>query len=205
MPGQFVLVSFPGEPELRRAYSLGSSPLERGALEITAARAPGIFTERLFRLSGGETLDVTGPQGRWVYRDEMRRAVLICEGVGVVPLRAMIRYALDKGLPNKLWLFYAERSPGCVLFKRDLEEFAGRGVEIHLTMVSPRESWGEDAYWDGPTGPWTAAAIRRRVPDFADCEFLLCGPNRLVDALREELHGAGIAHERVRGEKWGDY
>jgi ferredoxin-NADP reductase len=198
-PGQFVMVGFPGE-EKKRAFSVGSSPLAEGYIEITATKGPDL-SARLFELEGGETLECLPPQGKFTFSDEDRIAVFISEGVGITPLCSMVRYTLDKGLPTRLALFYAERRPSCLLFSRELEDFAKQEVLVHTSVAEVPE--GE--IWDGPVGPITFKDIRSQVPDYKQAAYYICGRNKVVDAITGPLQKAKVAPEQIHAEKWGDW
>ena len=60
-PGQFFMVSFPGDAEIKtaRAYSVASSPMEKKYLEI-ALNKIGPFTTKMFQLKPGDLLFWTG-------------------------------------------------------------------------------------------------------------------------------------------------
>ncbi|MFH1725567.1 MAG: FAD-binding oxidoreductase [Elusimicrobiota bacterium] len=203
-PGQFVRVAFPEEPEARRPYAIGSSPLEKGFVEITLERLGlGSPTRDIFDLRGGETLRVHGPYGDWQYRDEDRHAVLISSDTGITPLRSMIRYVLDKGLPNRVALFYAARTPSRIIFRRELEDFARNGIQVHVTITEPGGMLA-DELWDGPTGPITVPAIRMSVPGFREATYYLSGSGRDIEKLRDRLAKAGVARERILYENHGE-
>ncbi|MFH2203198.1 MAG: FAD-binding oxidoreductase [Elusimicrobiota bacterium] len=202
-PGQFVLAGLPDAPETHRPYSIASSPLEPDFIEITVGRL-GEAEERLFGLKGGETLLISGALGAWQFRDEHRNAVLLSTGVGIAPLRSIIRYVLDKGLPNRLSLFYAERRPADILYQEELKDFARHGVFVHATLTET-EGLPENELWDGPKGPVTIKDIRKNVKDFKTAAYYLCGPNAFVEALHAELADAGIPPASILAAKWGNF
>lgn len=201
--GQFVRVAFPNAPDVGRIYSLASSPLEKSSIEITLGRV-GEFSERLLRLEGGEELLISEAQGNWHFHDDDRNAVLISVNTGIAPLKSMIKYVLDKGLPIKLSLFYAERRPSTILYKKELDEFGVQGVEIHTTLTET-DRVAEDGMWEGPTGPITIKDIRKKVKDFKSAAYYVCGPNKFIDDISAALQKAGVPEESIRGSKWGDF
>ncbi|TBR20915.1 FAD-dependent oxidoreductase [bacterium] len=203
-PGQFVPVTLPGSELAPRHYSIANPPQDAGAVEFLFERR-GPLAEALFRLSGGESVELGAPVGKWTFRDEDRHAVLVSSGTGVAPLRAMVRYALEKGLPNKLDLFYSDRTPGRLLFRRELEEAAERGVGVHLSVTEPEGLWEEGQFWDGPRGPVTVERIREAVGELSGVAVYMCGGGKLIDALRPGLKAAGVQDDAFRVEKWGDY
>ncbi|MBI5596667.1 MAG: FAD-dependent oxidoreductase [Elusimicrobia bacterium] len=203
-PGQFVEVTLPGSGLPGRAFSIANAPQDCAAVEILFDRR-GPLAEQLFRLKGGEPLLVRGPMGKWSYRDEDRRAALFSSGTGIAPLRAIVRYALAKGLPNRLDLFYAAPTPGKLLLRRELEEAAEKGVGVHLSVTEPEGMWEEGLWWDGARGPVTSEAMRSALGPLEDVVFYMCGGGRMIEALRAGLLAAGARADSFRVEKWGDY
>jgi dihydroorotate dehydrogenase electron transfer subunit len=84
-PGQFVMVSVPGEGHLlRRPVSLFGAQGDRISLLIEAR---GGGTERLTRLEVGESVDLAGPLGSSFPTDGVTNALLIGGGIGCAPLQ----------------------------------------------------------------------------------------------------------------------
>lgn len=203
VPGMWVMLNFPDSPKLARAYSISSSPFEKGYIE-TSANKVGPLTSRLFELKEGETLTLRGPYGKWIYQDDLRHAVLISGGTGITPLRSMCRYVLERKLPNKLTLLYSSKTPSEILYRGELARFAEQGIKVYLTVTRPQAMKPGEA-WGGPTGRLDIDVISREVEDFSEARYYLCGPISLVEDLTAALLAAGIPRKRIRYEKWGDY
>lgn len=182
VPGQWVMLHFPdGDPKERRAYSLASSPLQKGSIELTIGLA-GNFTTRLFALKEGDTMMVRGPFGKWVFDETARRSVLVSEGTGVTPFRSMVRYAVERGIGERLTLLCSAADEASTLYRDEHEEWRRGGVDVRFRVgehVTPEEALAAG-------GP--------------DAVYYLCGANRMVEALKKGLEG-----RQVRHEKWGDY
>lgn len=203
--GQFVLISLPEEPEKARAFSIVSSPLESGFIEITVEAREDV-SRRICSLTGGETLLVAPPQGKWKFREEDKHAAFVTRGSGIAPFRSMIRYALEKGLPNRIDLFYEAPIPSAIPYRRELAEFADQGIGIHLSLTHSDDlTMDNEAPWEGETGEWTVPMIRKRLSDFKKTAFYMCGSGKQIDALVPKLLKSGIPQERILAEKWGDY
>lgn len=197
-PGQWVMLQFPDRAEKASAYSISSSPFERGYIEISLCRV-GALSERLFALHGGEELILRGPFGKWTYDDEARHAALITDGTGLAPFRSMARYVLDKKLPNALTIFHSVKTPDLFFYEKDVRRFQEAGIKVYRTITHA------DPSWTGARGPLTLETLRANAPHFAASHFYLCGPKTLVETLDRDLLASGIPKERVHYEKWGDY
>ena len=197
--GMWVMVNLPGKPEESRAYSMSSSPLAKGFIEISLNKV-GDFSAQMFALKEGDAVELKGPYGKWHYDDEIEHAVLISGGTGLTPFRAMGRYVLEKGLPNKLTILYSVKTPGDILYSADLEAFKAAGFKVYVTVT--REG---GASWEGPSGRLGFDVISAQVPDWESAHFFFCGPKSLIDELSSALESRGVARENIHREKWGDY
>lgn len=203
-PGQFLMFHFADDPANARAYSIASSPLEEGAVEVSLA-AVGVFTRRFCALKPGDTIEAKGPYGKFVFREDAIHSVLITGGTGVTPARSMVRYASQKRLPGKLSLIYSARTPSDFLYRSELEDWARSGAcAVHLTITRPHQL-KEGEGWKGLVGRIDSLMVRRLVRDLDAARFYICGPNKLVEDVASGLAAVGVARERIHHEKWGEF
>jgi sulfite reductase subunit B len=97
MPGQFVQVSLFGYGEA--PISICSSPTQKGTFDLTArCISTGALTPALHKLEAGDTLGIRGPFGTAFPLDKMHgnNILIVAGGLGIVPLRSLIQYILDK-------------------------------------------------------------------------------------------------------------
>ena len=64
--GQFITVYFPDTPKYKRAYSLSSCALDRGAYEVTVKRDGKMGTRIVDWAKEGETMFVIPPVGKFL-------------------------------------------------------------------------------------------------------------------------------------------
>ena len=67
-----------------------------------------------------------------------------------------------------------------------------------ITITRPETSEEE---WDGCTGRINKEMISANVDKGS--VFYLCGPNEMVDGLRETLDSIGVSKENIKFERWG--
>lgn len=201
-PGQFLMFHFADDPKTWRAYSICSSPLtEETHFEVTVGMV-GAFSERLGALKphaeGG--LAVRGPFGKWVYDGSPRHAVLVSGGTGLTPFRAMCLLKVGMHADSRITLCCSAKTPAGLLYKHEYDGWRRNGIAVHEKVTQPAPGSG----WEGEIGRWTAASVFAAAND-ASAVYYLCGPNKMVQELREGLEGLGIPPQSVRTEKWGDY
>jgi len=96
-PGQFVQVSLFGFGEA--PISICSSPTDKGYFDLTVRKiSTGTVTSALHRLESGDTIGIRGPFGNSFPLDKMHgnNILIVAGGLGIVPLRSLIHYILDK-------------------------------------------------------------------------------------------------------------
>lgn len=195
LPGQWVMFHFSDAPELQRAYSISSSPLQPSFIEISLSDV-GPFTDRMFKLKPDDALEAKGPYGKWVYAGQ-KNAVCVSGGTGITPFRSMARSALSKGPSAKMTILYSAKTRADMLYAAELEDFARRGLKVYVTLTAQT--------WDGPMGRLTPDLVARESPGFPEADFFFCGPNDFVHELVEGLAAKGVPRERLYREQWGDY
>jgi predicted ferric reductase len=178
-------------------YSLSAAPDGR-SLRITA-KVVGDGSAALTRLHRGTRVLVEGPYGRLSARARTRpRVALIGAGVGVTPLRALAE-ALEYA-PGDAVLLY--RFSGRPLFERELQVLAAeRGLQV-LWLPGPRRAPGS---WLG-RGVGSASdltALRYWVPDIAERDVYVCGPEPWADDVRRTTEAAGLPADRFHVESFG--
>ncbi|GAA3247537.1 ferric reductase-like transmembrane domain-containing protein [Pseudonocardia petroleophila] len=192
--GQFLTWRFLTGPGWTRAhpYSLSAAPDGR-SLRITV-KALGDGSAQVAALRPGTRVVVEGPYGRLTERPRTRRRLaFVGAGVGVTPLRA-----LAEGLP------YAPGDAvliqrGTPLFARELDVLAReRGLRV-LHLPGPRrapDSW----LCSGPADDRTA--LLGWVPDVAERDVYVCGPEEWTAAVRRTLVAAGLPAAQLHVESF---
>jgi ferredoxin-NADP reductase len=178
-------------------YSLSAAPDGR-SLRITV-KVAGDGSAALRLLRPGTRVLVEGPYGRLSARARSRRGVLLIgAGVGVTPLRALVQelpYA-----PGEATLLY--RYTGAPLFRDEFDALAAaRGLEI-VALPGHRRAAGS---WLGSgVGPATdLQALTSWVPDVAERDVYVCGPEPWAEDVRRTVLAAGLPADRFHVESFG--
>lgn len=199
LPGQFVMVALETDPKNAKAYSLASSSCIKEYIDITVKIYPdGKFSPLLDKTKVGDKLIVSGPFGHFNYRKELsNELVLIFGGTGIAPFRSMINTILDNNWDPKVTLIGCYKKPEDVIYKKELDNWSKK-VKIITTITRPETS---KIKWNGVTGRINKEIIIPYV-NGKQSLFYLCGPNEMVNDLRETLTSLGVEKERIKFEKW---
>lgn len=209
-PGQYLtLTTTIGDRQVRRSYTLASSPTQRDRVEITVKRkADGWVSGHLHdTLTVGGFLHVAAPAGRFGCTEAgplaaapgapaPRAVLLIAGGVGITPMMSVIRYLTARGWPGTLHLLYAVRTSADVIFGDELRALAAAHPGLRVTITVS----GDDPTWNGARGRITPALIADAVPDLAGVPALLCGPDAMMAATRAMLRELGVPDAAIHEE-----
>jgi len=138
----------------------------------------------------GDVLDVRGPIGGHFAWD-LRPALGVAGGSGIVPLMSMLRRARALGEPDLFRLVASVRGPEDLYYAT---EVGGPQTSIVFTRTVP------DGYARPPgrlTAPDLAAALD------TDRELYVCGSTAFCDAATRLAVAAGVPTGRIRVERFG--
>jgi predicted ferric reductase len=168
-------------------YSLSDLPRD-GRLRLTV-KDRGDYGRALAGLRPGTRLAIEGPYGTFTKHARHGGGVaLVAAGVGVAPVRALLE---DLPPGTDVDLIVRASSQGDMVLRDELRGLADRrGVRLH-ELVGPRDDVRLDR-----------DALLSLVPDVAERDVFVCGPDgftaRTITAARE----AGAALERVHHERF---
>jgi NAD(P)H-flavin reductase len=191
-PGQFAQVSLFGTGEF--PASLPPSPTEDET--FFTIRQVGSCTAALHRLRPGARFGVRGPYGNGFPMDAYRgrNLVFVAGGIGLIPLRSCILYALGHRADyGRIQIFYGAKNPADLLYRPDLKLWGeGAGVECHLTVDRG------DAAWAGHVGVVGSLFKQPGVDVPVDNTIaFVCGPPVMFRFVIRDLSAMGFAEQNI--------
>jgi len=136
-PGQFMMVSLFGVGEV--PISISSSPTKSGSFEI-CVRAVGKVTSAMHRLEAGDEAGIRGPYGKGfpIRILEGNDLLIIAGGLGIAPLRSLIKYALDNRRDfGKVHILLGCKTIQDMLFVDELDQWSKR-MDVHYECTLDR-------------------------------------------------------------------
>ncbi|HET7662042.1 MAG TPA: FAD-binding oxidoreductase [Rhodanobacteraceae bacterium] len=210
-PGQFLQVHFhydDGKPT-KRSYSVasvgGEDDGEVMRVEIAVSYVDGgAATQLLGNLEPGQSIEASGPYGRFCLMDadENRRYILIATGTGVTPYRAM-RPRIAKLMRERgcqFVLLYGARNETELLYGEEFEAFAREheGFTFHPCLSRGARP---DPRPDDRLG-YVQSVLPELKPVADEDIAYLCGNPDMVDATFAALKEAGLSVRHIRREKY---
>jgi ferredoxin-NADP reductase len=194
LPGQHydVRLTAPDGYRAQRSYSIASSPLDEGEIELTIDRLEDGEVSPYFHdvVVEGDQVEVRGPFASYfVWRGE-KPVLLVGGGSGVVPLMAILRHR-RRTMPNlPMRLVYSVRNADDVIYADEL------GEDAVLTFTrEPPDGWA------GHTGRIDRELFTEAGIDSGTA--FVCGSNGFVEAGSELLLQADFEPHQIRTERFG--
>ncbi|MGR8929925.1 MAG: FAD-binding oxidoreductase [Gammaproteobacteria bacterium] len=205
-PGQFItfVLTIDGH-EVRRSYSISSSPSRPYVLEVTIKRIPGGLVSNWFcdHVKPGDELTAVGPAGKFTcFNFPANKMLFICAGSGITPIISMARWITDTGSGVDVKLLASFKTPSEILFRKELEMLAARhsSFRVAITVTAGKQ----DALpWQGYTGRVNEAMLRHFVPDLLERHIYMCGPEPFADNVKNILNLLGYDMRCFHRENFG--
>jgi ferredoxin-NADP reductase len=166
-------------------YSLSAAPTGRH-LRITI-KSLGDHSAALARLRPGTRVAMEGPYG--VFTADTRhsdRVLLVGAGVGITPVRALLE-DLPEDADVVVLLRGSTRED--LVLRDEIRELVARRRGSLRELVGPRERV-----------PLDAPALLALVPDLAERDLYVCGPEPFQDALITAARTAGVPEAHIHHE-----
>ncbi len=205
--GQYVTLklSVDGE-ELRRSYSICSSPLDRGEMRIAVKKVDGgrASTELVEKLKPGMRIEVMTPMGNFTTEldaSKERHFVAFAAGSGITPILSILKTVLRTEPKSRFTLFYGNTDQDRIIFRDRLEELKkhhGTRFAVHHILSQGRD---EDMLFNGRiTTEKAVQLLQRFVTDPLHKEFFICGPEQMMVNVSEALEKQGVDKKHIHIE-----
>ncbi|MDR7870837.1 MAG: 2Fe-2S iron-sulfur cluster binding domain-containing protein [Tissierellaceae bacterium] len=204
-PGQYVQLKAPlyeGNPEeVYRAYSIASSPLEKGFIDLVIGYVPeGIATTYVHQhLREGDEIHINGPYGDFYYQDNDREMIMVAVGTGVAPILSILNYMKSMNIQRKATFYFGAKTPDDLFMLDYFKELEGTLYDFEFVPCLSRVDEGSD--WEGFKGR-VNNAIDQFLTDGENKEAYLCGNEPMINSVVDSLTKKGLPEELIYFDKF---
>jgi ring-1,2-phenylacetyl-CoA epoxidase subunit PaaE len=193
------------DQEVRRSYSLCSSPIENtwqiGVKKING----GLFSTYINdKLKKGDFLEMMPPSGNFfteIENSKPKNYILFAAGSGITPILSIIKTHLATEPNCTIKLFYLNRTVKSIVFKEEIEQlknkYFGRFEIFHFLTKEHRNI----ELLNGRFTPEKLQVLTTKIIDIQqvdDC--FICGPEAMIFLIRDELVAAGLDKNKIHFE-----
>ena len=193
---------------VRRTYSLcsvpGDLPLELGI----RVQAGGRFSEYAAnRLAAGDSLQAMPPFGRFhanLNSGEAKIYLAFAAGSGITPILSILQATLEQEPDSKFLLFYANRRQNSTMFVDSLQALKNRFTErLQLYFLFTQEEQEFPIFSGRLDRKKTAELCEKFCVGLSPDEAYICGPDSMIDDVRDALIDFGLDKDSVHTERYG--
>ncbi|AFG37866.1 NADH:ubiquinone reductase (Na(+)-transporting) subunit F [Spirochaeta africana] len=211
VPGQYMQLEVPGYDKIKeptmRAYSLSSTPSDKGHVEFLIRLVPGgiVTTYVHEHLKEGEKLNVVGPFGDFYVQDNDSPMICVAGGSGMAPFKSIFNHMIETGEieTRDVWYFFGARAVRDMFYLDWLRELDKKYEHFHF-IAALSEPLPED-HWEGETGLITdvlAKYLETIIPDEQSKEGYLCGSPGMLDACMAVMRKYKMQEEKIYFDKF---
>jgi ring-1,2-phenylacetyl-CoA epoxidase subunit PaaE len=205
IPGQYLTLQKElGGHLLRRAYSICSSINSKDLKVAIKEVNKGAFSQYANNeLSIGDTIDVAAPEGKFILntsKNNNKNYLAFVAGSGITPVLSMIKSVLEIEDKSKFVLVYGNKSSELTIFKNEIDKLANKyenQFEVHYVFsqkISDKASFGRINL------KVINDILKHKYNQVSFDEYFLCGPEDMIDLVKETLLKNGIKSDLIKFE-----
>jgi len=203
------------ESDVSRAYSMANYPEEKDIIMLNVRIAtppphvpdahPGQMSSFIFNLEPGDKVTISGPYGEFFARETNNEMVFIGGGAGMAPMRSHMFDQLKRLRTTRTITFwYGARSKREMFYEDDFnmlqKEFPNFKWYVALSDPLPDDNWtGQKGFIHQVLHDM----YLRDHPVPEDCEYYLCGPPMMANAVVRMLESIGVERENILFDDFG--
>jgi len=194
-----------GSEEIRRSYSICSSPFEN-ELRIAVKKVQGglFSTHANDQLRIGDELEVLPPTGKFytlLDPSQSKRYLAFAAGSGITPILSLIKTALATEPGSHFTLVYGNRNRPGIIFREELEALKNRYIHrLSLHHILSREKMDISLH-QGRIDAVKCGELCDKLIDVKGMdEIFLCGPSEMIFTVKDWLETQGVNPHKIHFE-----
>lgn len=200
------------DKEVRRSYSISSSPVSGDPMRITVKRVnSGLVSNHINdHCNVGDTFDVMPPFGSFFLdarKTNRRTHYFFGAGSGITPLFSMLQSVILNEPHSDVYLLYGNKDSKNILFKERLACLFNNNRQRHRVshVLSSPSLFGSVDYWRKGIIDESAidAFISEHPPYAQDAQYYICGPGSMNQVARTALKNLDVPNQRIHMESYG--
>lgn len=205
-PGHFVvlaaeLVVSGTLQTIKRAYSISSVP-NKEYIEITIKEKPdGLMSKHVMSLKEGNTMDISGPHGNFVFDDNvkensnLKEVVFIAGGYAQMPFYSMINYIIEKKLKTNMTFIISARYPEDVVYKEKFMELAKKHKNFRFYITYTRIEKNPEFEF---IGRLDKEKLTKMIKNIEKPNYFVCGSADFLDAIKKIIQELGVDPKKIK-------
>ncbi|HSD14879.1 MAG TPA: 1,2-phenylacetyl-CoA epoxidase subunit PaaE [Flavobacterium sp.] len=191
--------------EVRRSYSLCSSPIENKWQVAVKQIDGGLFSGFVNNtLKKGDVLEIMSPSGVFfkdVNPKVAKNYVVFAAGSGITPILSIIKTHLALEPESTFQLFYLNRTVKSIIFKEEIEALKNRYLGRFEVFFFLSKEHRNVELFNGRFTKEKLQILTQKIIDVPSVdECFICGPEEMIFLIRDEMTAAGLPKEKIHFE-----
>jgi ferredoxin-NADP reductase len=170
-------------------------------IELATRMSGSAFKDALGALVRGDEVTVQGPYGSLIVPDGVTKAVFLVGGVGITPVRSIVRDAEQRGTGLRVRIFYGNHDQLCIPYSGEFAEYQRKDRRFEIVDVLEDPLPG----WIGERGVIAPELVRRFIDPLDGWHYFMSGPPAMVSAMQRVTDGLSVPEERLSLERFTGY
>lgn len=192
--------------EIRRSYSLSSSPVVENDLKITSKKVDqGRMSHFLYTaVKEGDVLEVMPPEGNFtidIQPPNHKKYIFFAAGSGITPIISLLKTIVETEAYSEIALYYGNRDKQQIIFYDELNRLAStysnRLAVQHILSKGEIEGGRSRSRIDKVI---VDAVAKKNKDNQITTEYFVCGPEGMILQTKESLLQAGIDKKHIHIE-----
>ncbi len=204
--GQFITlkININGE-NVMRSYSICTSPYYEKELKVAVKEVPnGKMSTYINRqLKVGETIEVMPPSGKFyteLNSSHAKKYVLWAGGSGITPMMSILKSILFIEKQSQVILFYANREPGNVIFKNEIDVLTQSNPHLKTIYIFDNPPANYPAEQFGLLNEDKIQTLLNKHDGLNADEHFICGPTPMMQLIESTLKKLNVPNEKIHIE-----
>lgn len=143
-------------------FLFSCSPTDKGYIAFTKRITSHDFSQALDALKQGDWAHLQGPGSMFTLSRKHSKLGFLSGGIGITPLRSMIRYVVHKKLLYDIVLLYGNSNEKEIAFREELDGLAAEHPQLRVEHILSRPDIPTD--WKGKPATSPGTSLRSWSP-----------------------------------------
>jgi len=203
--GQYItLRSFINGEDVRRSYSLCSSPLENEWRVAIKKVDGGLFsTYANNQLKPGDEIELMPPMGNFTStldKTRSKKYIAFAAGSGITPVLSVIKTILATEPLSHVTLIYGNRNRHSIIFKEAIEGLKNKYIDRFRVIHILSREITDAAINCGRIDKEKCHLLFTNFANISADEFFICGPQEMIFCIKDFLKEKGIPDNKIHFE-----
>lgn len=189
------VLSFPDNRRGIRSLSIASAPYEDELVFAMRITDSG-FKQTLKMMEMGSEVIITQAIGNFVLDESDRSVVFLIGGIGITPVRSILRQAVRDGSKRPFYLFYSNRRLEDASFSQEVQKFPTLNYRCIDTLTNQEAA--DACKWQEERGYICDRMLQKYIADDENPLYYIVGSPIFANAMIAMLTGMGVEKESVK-------